>query len=117
MDDEQYHDYIPIEAPKDDYELFVETLELKINKEYNDLLKVNAKILYEKEKRIFNFYILIYDNSEINPFDNDIEINIEFIEDEPPYVQIISNFLTPTMYDFRNYFLCFSAKSKYIFKI
>ena len=117
MDDEQYHDYIPIEAPKDDYELFVETLELKINKEYNDLLKVNAKILYEKEKRIFNFYILIYDNSEINPFDNDIEINIEFIEDEPPYIQIISNFLTPTMYDFRNYFLCFSAKSKYIFKI
>ena len=60
MDDKQYHDYIPIEAPKDDYELFIKTLKIKINKEYNDLLKVIAKILYEKEKIILNYYILIY---------------------------------------------------------
>ena len=110
-------DIIPIEAPKEDVEFFIETLEMKINKEYNDLLKVNGKLLHEEDKKILNYYILVYNNSEINPFDDDIEFNIEFIDNEPPYIQIISNFLKPTMYDFRNYFLCFSTKTKYIFKM
>ena len=117
MDDHIDHDIVPIDAPKDNYELLVESIETKINLDYKDSLKMNGKILHDEEKIILNYYILVYNNSDINPFDDDIELNIEFIDQELPYVQIISNFLTPTMYDLRNYFFCFSSNSKYIYKI
>ena len=107
MDDHIDHDIVPIDAPKDNYELLVESIETKINLDYKDSLKMNGKILHDEEKKILNYYILVYNNSDINPFDDDIELNIEFIDQELPYVQIISNFLTPTMYDLRNYFFVF----------
>ena len=118
MDDEylQYKDYIPIEIPKNDYELFIETLETKINGDYNDYLKMNAKVLHDTDKLNLNFIITIYEETSLNPFEDEIIFYIEFIDGERPYVQIISNFITPTMYDYRNYFLCLSKKFNYVFK-
>ena len=113
MDDE-YLD-IPIEAPKNDYELFIESLELKINRDYNDYLIVNAKVLHDSEKVNLNFQILIYEDTKMNPFNNDILFNIEYIDGEQPYIQILSNFIKPTMYDLKNYYLCLSSKIDYIF--
>ena len=115
--DVNYNDYSPIDLPKNDYELFIETLEAKFNNEYNDYLKVNGKLLHDSDKINFNFNIVAYYNTEINPFDEEIEFFIEFIEKEKPYIQIISNFIRPTMYDIKNYFLCLSSKSNYIFEI
>ena len=112
MDDE--YD-IPIEIPKNDYELFIESLELKLNKEYSDYLIVNAKVLHDSEKINLNFKILIYEDTKMNPFENDILFNVEYIHGEQPYIQILSNFIRPTMYDFKNYYLCLSSKFDYIF--
>ena len=42
-------------------------------------------------------------------------MTIDFIENEPPYVQIMTNFLEPTLYDIKNYFLCLTKKKDYIF--
>ena len=85
--DNEYDDKIPIKIPKSQLELFIETLENRINQTYN--LKINGKLLHATEKINIHFDILLYDNSEINPFDEEIELNIDFLEDEIPYVQIM----------------------------
>ena len=115
MDDE-YKDYTPIDAPLNENELFIESLCLKLNSDYNDYLKINGKILHSTNKLNLSFDILLYDDTEINPFEEEIKLNIEFIENERPYIQILSNFLRPTMYDIKNYYFCLSSKLKYIFK-
>ena len=110
----EYEDIIPIDMPKNQFELFVETLEFRINQNYN--VKINGKLLHDTEKINIHFDSLLYDNSEINPFDEEIEISIDFFEDEIPYVQIMSNFHNPTFYDIKNYYLCLSSNQNYIFK-
>ena len=107
-------DIIPIDMPKNQFELFIETLEYRINQIY--ILKINGKLLHDTEKINIHFDALLYDNSEINPFDEDIELSIDFFEDEIPYVQIMSNFHNPTFYDIKNYFLCLSSNEHYIFR-
>ena len=99
-----------------DYNLLIESLELKINQKYNNLLKVQGKLLHETKNINIFYFIFIHKSTEINPFEADIEINVEFIENEPPYIQIMTNFLEPTLYDLKNYFLCLSKKTDYIFK-
>ena len=114
MDDE-HQDIIPIDIPKNDIELFLESLELKFNYDYKDYLKMNAKILHDTDKLELNFFITLFEDTELNPFDEEVIFNIEFIENEQPYVQIISNFIRPTMYDIKNYYLCLSSEYHYIF--
>ena len=105
-----------VNEDEQDYNLLIETLELKINKEYNNLLKIQGKLLHETENINIFYYIFINKSTEINPFEADIEMTVEFIENEPPYVQIMTNFLEPTLYDLKNYFLCLSKKTDYIFE-
>ena len=110
----EYGDIIPIDMPKNQFDLFIETLEYRINQNYN--LKINGKLLHDTEKMNIHFDAFLYDNSEINPFDEEIELSIDFFEDEIPYVQIMSNFHNPTFYDIKNYFLCLSSNENYIFR-
>ena len=110
----EYGDIIPIDMPKNQFDLFIETLEYRINQNYN--LKINGKLLHDTEKMNIHFDAFLYDNSEINPFDEEIELSIDFFEDEIPYVQIMSNFHNPTLYDIKNYFLCLSSNENYIFR-
>jgi hypothetical protein len=107
-----------IEANEDekDYNLLIESLELKINKKYNNLLRTQGKLLHETEHINILYYIFINKSTEINPFEVDIEMSVEFIEKEPPYIQILTNFLEPTLYDLKNYFLCLTKKTDYIFE-
>ena len=114
MDDE-LQDIIPIDIPKNDIELFLESLELKFNYDYKDYLKMNAKVLHDTDKLQLNFIIALFEDTELNPYDDEVKFNIEFIENEQPYVQIISNFIRPTMYDIKNYYLCLSSEYHYIF--
>ena len=107
-----------IEANEDekDYNLLIESLEIKINKKYNNLLRTQGKLLHETEHINILYYIFINKSTEINPFEVDIEMSVEFIEKEPPYIQILTNFLEPTLYDLKNYFLCLTKKTDYIFE-
>lgn len=100
---------------EEDYILLIETLELKLNEKYKNQIKIKGKLLYETENISILFHIFIYKSTEINPFEADIEMTIDFIENEPPYVQIMTNFLEPTLYDIKNYFLCLTKKKDYIF--
>ena len=100
---------------EENYILLIETLELKINEKYKNQIKIKGKLLYETENISILFHIFIYKSTEINPFEADIEMTIDFIENEPPYVQIMTNFLEPTLYDIKNYFLCLTKKKDYIF--
>ena len=101
---------------EEDYTLLIETLELKLNKQYKNIIKLQGKLLHETENINILFDVFLYKSTEINPFEADIEISIEFIENEAPYVQIMTNFLEPTLYDIKNYFLCLSKKKDYIFQ-
>ena len=100
---------------EEDYTLLIDTLELKLNEKYKNLIKIKGKLLYETENINILFHIFIYQSTEINPFEADIEMIAEFIEKEAPYVQIMTNFLEPTLYDIKNYFLCLAKKKDYIF--
>ena len=91
-------------------------MELKLNKQYKNIIKLQGKLLHETENINILFDVFLYKSTEINPFEADIEISIEFIENEAPYVQIMTNFLEPTLYDIKNYFLCLSKKKDYIFQ-
>ena len=105
----------PISEYEKDYILFIESLELNTNKKYNKSLKIEGKLLHETDKINVFFGIFIYKSTEINPFEADIEMTVEFIENEAPYVQMMTNFLEPTIYDLKNYFLCLSRKNNYVF--
>lgn len=105
-----------ISEEEQDYILFIESLELKLNKQYKNIIKLQGKLLHETENINILFDVFLYKSTEINPFEADIEISIEFIENEAPYVQIMTNFLEPTLYDIKNYFLCLSKKKDYIFQ-
>ena len=100
---------------EEDYILLIETLELKLNEKYKNKIKIKGKLLYETKNISILFHIFIYKSTEINPFEADIEMVIDFVEKESPYVQIMTNFLEPTLYDIKNYFLCLTKKKDYIF--
>ena len=110
------NDLIDANEDEKDYNLLIESLELKINKKYNNLLRIQGKLLHETEHINILYYIFINKSTEINPFEANIEMTVEFIEKEPPYVQIMTNFLEPTLYDLKNYFLCLTKKTDYIFE-
>lgn len=107
----------PLEINEDekDYNLLIESLQIKINQKYNNNLKVQGKLLHETKNINIFYYIFIYKSTEINPFEADIEMSVEFIENEPPYVQIMTNFLEPSLYDLKNYFKCLTKRSDYVF--
>ena len=87
-----------------DYNLLIETLELKLNEQYKNFLRIKGKLLHETNDINILFHLFIYKSTEINPFEAEIEMTAEFIEKETPYIQIMTNFLEPTLYDIKNYF-------------
>ena len=100
---------------ENDYNLFIESLELKLNEKYKNILKLKGKLLHESKYINIFFHLFINKNSDLNPFEADIEMTIEFIENEAPYIQVMTNFLEPSIYDLKNYFLCLSKKTNYVF--
>ena len=85
-------------------------------KEYREI-DINAKILHYLKEPTFYYYCLLYKNTTINPFDTNILLTIEFINGEIPYVQILTNFIEPSLNDNRNYYKCLSNEYKYIFSL
>lgn len=82
----------------------------------NTLFKIIGKeIHYLKDNPIIQFYCTINQSTEINPFNQDILINFELKENEEPYIQILNDFITPTLNDGRNIFFCLTNKHTYTF--
>ena len=88
-----------------------------INKYLNETeLKITGKILnYIFDEEIIIFYCTLNKSSSINPFSSDIYLNFEFKANLTPYVQILNDFINPTLNDGRNLFFCLTNKHKYIF--
>ena len=79
-------------------------------------LKISGKTLnYLFDDEILIFYCTLYKSSCINPFSSDIYFNFEFKDKSTPYVQILNDFINPTLNDGRNIFYCLTKKHKYIF--
>ena len=90
----------------------------KIIKKYkeNDKVKITGKKLnYIKNMTIIRFYCKINKSTEINPFNSDINMSFEFIENSVPYIQILNDFITPSLNDGRNIFYCLTHCHNYIF--
>lgn len=83
-------------------------------KKYLDIYLI-GKLLNYLEKPTLYYYCTVYSNTKYNPFDINIEFSIEFIEDEIPYVTILTDFIEPTLNDNRNYYRCLCKDFKYKF--
>ena len=99
---------------KQDNRTFIKKI---INKYLNETeLKITGKILnYIFDEEIIIFYCTLNKSSSINPFSSDIYLNFEFKANLTPYVQILNDFINPTLNDGRNLFFCLTNKHKYIF--
>ena len=96
------------------YNVFIRNIE-NYNKK-NKNFYIEGKILdYIQETKILNFLITINKTTEINTFNSDILLNLEFSDNSIPYVYIINDFINPTLNDGRNLFYCLSNKYDYIF--
>lgn len=90
----------------------------KIIKKYENEteLKISGKTLnYILDDEILIFYCTLYKSTNINPFSSDIYFNFEFKDNSTPYVQILNDFINPTLNDGRNIYYCLTNKHKYIF--
>ena len=82
----------------------------------NENIHIKGKILhYIPETTIINFNIKITKTTEVNPFNSDILLNIEFVENNPPYICILNDFINPTLNDGRNLFYCLTNTNDCIF--
>ena len=86
----------------------------KYSKDKN--IKIIGKVLqYIKHTDILIFYVTIYKSTQINPFSSDIMMSLEFKENIVPYVQILNDFINPTLNDGRNIYFCLTNKHTYCF--
>lgn len=89
-----------------------------ISDKYKDNIyfKIIAKELhYINNITIIQFFCVINQSTEINPFNQEIFINFEFRENDVPYIQILNDFISPTLNDGRNIFFCLTNKHSYTF--
>ena len=113
MDDDEY---FIIDSENDTYIKFMDQFSKKITQE--DIIKVIGKVLNKNQKlKIFLFHVILYEDTEYNPFEDEILISIEFTPGKTPYVQILTNFVHPTLFDCRNYYYCLSGNEKYKFDL
>ena len=83
----------------------------------NKNISINSKILHYLPNPTLYFYISVHKNTNINPFNNEIIISVEFINGEIPYVTILTDFIEPSYNDNRNYYRCLTKEHDYIFSL
>ena len=87
-----------------------------INKLNNKEVKISGKILYYlKELEVFQFYCILHKLTELNPFSSEIYLKFEFQDNTVPYIQILNDFINPTLNDGRNIFYCLTNQHNYKF--
>ena len=79
-------------------------------------IKIMGKVLhYMKHITIFQFYCTVYKNTDINPFSSEINLSLQFKDNSRPYIQILNDFINPTLNDVRNIYYCLTNQHNYIF--
>ena len=90
-----------------------------IIKKYKDrnYIKITGKNLYYiPNTTIFRFFCIIQKSNDFNPFYSDIYISFEFIDEKSPYINILNDFINPSLNDGTNIFYCLTNQHNYIFK-
>ena len=81
----------------------------------NKYISIKGKLLHYLPLPTLYYYLKVYKNTNINPFDKDILFCFEFIDNEIPYVTILTDFIEPTLNDNRNYYRCLTKNHNYKF--
>ena len=99
-------------------EMYQDKLNETLNyfKKYTDLI-LSAKILHHDKKPSFYYYCSVFRNSTSNPFNENILFGFEFIDGEPPYTKILTDFINPSLNDNRNYYKCLTNGLNCIFSL
>ena len=99
-------------------EMYQDKLNETLNyfKTYTDLI-LSAKIFHHNEKPSFYYYCSVFRNSTLNPFNENILFGFEFIDGEPPYTTILTDFINPSLNDNRNYYKCLTNGLNCIFSL
>ena len=81
----------------------------------NKYISIKGKLLHYLSSPTLYYYVKVYKNTNINPFDKEILFCFEFIDNEIPYVTILTDFIEPTLNDNRNYYRCLTKNHNYKF--
>ena len=81
----------------------------------NKYISIKGKLLHYSSLPTLYYYINFYKKTNINPFEKEILFCFEFIDNEIPYVTILTDFIEPTLNDNRNYYRCLTKKHNYKF--
>ena len=85
---------------------FISEIQNKYNEKDNNIRIIGKILYYLLDNTIIYFNYKILKQNKNNLFNKDILFGFEFIQKKVPYIRILSNFITPTLYDGRNLFYC-----------
>ena len=93
----------------------IENINKNVIKDYQ--LEIFGKRLYylSTEGEVLYFLLEINPDTDINPFDESILIDLQFIPNKKPLLKFKKNFLEPSFCDNRNFFDCFFTRD-FIYK-
>lgn len=103
-----------IDNKENDIEIFIEKISLKLTVLYK--LYISGKILYyfQAEGDIIYFVIEICKDTNINPFEANFIIDLQFIPKKKPLINFRKDCFIPSLCDNRNFFDCF-VKNDFIY--
>ena len=103
-----------IDNKENDIEIFIEKISLKLTVLYK--LYISGKILYyfQEEGDIIYFVIEICKDTDINPFEANFIIDLQFIPKKKPLINFRKDCFIPSLCDNRNFFDCF-VKNDFIY--
>jgi len=103
-----------VDNKENDIEIFIEKISVNLSILYK--LYISGKILYylSIEGHIIYFIIEICKDTDINPFDENFIIELQFIPRKKPLIKFRKDCFIPSLCDNRNFFDCF-VKSDFIY--
>lgn len=97
-----------------DHKSFIKNL-LNKYKDSKEIKFIGKELKSIEDTTIFQFYATVYKTTEINPFSSDVNLSLQFKENEHPFIHVLNDFINPTLNDGRNIFYCLTSKHKYKF--
>ena len=103
-----------VDNKENDIEIFIEKISVNLSILYK--LYISGKILYylSIEGHIIYFIIEICKDTDINPFDGNFIIELQFIPRKKPLIKFRKDCFIPSLCDNRNFFDCF-VKSDFVY--
>ena len=103
-----------VDNKENDIEIFIEKISVNLSILYK--LYISGKILYylSTEGHIIYFIIEICKDTDINPFDENFIIDLQFIPKKKPLIKFRKDCFIPSLCDNRNFFDCF-VKSDFVY--